>query len=712
MRCWKCKQEMPEGLKYCGNCGVHMNRAVHTLQWLFSKKGLPVLIVLAALLLGAAAWYIIPRLRPPVVEFDPYMGWYTPEEGDIVYEDDSRSYGYVSNMILVFFTRDATDETIAEIVDSVDGEVVGILPGVRQYQIRVESRSSEELEQLRKELMQFDAVKNAIIDYVATVDNDAVIPTDDWDGATAADWNEANPGGSNWWLEAAHILSAWEYSDHFSHMNVGVADGGFDLSHEDLTITVLNEELNNYDDHGTHVAGIIGATHNNGLGISGVLSDVSLYGVDCFATEEQTARSITLSSFIGGVDRCLVSGCRVVNLSAGLNFEYATKNPKRVVATARDCAEYLIMMLDAYDTDFLIVKSAGNAAADSLGYNGYFASMNEALVQEVLEDMLADGVKLEKDISARDVMDTILVVGAVDDKFPDGSYRLASFSNFGSSVTICAPGSRILSTVPTGNGYDYYYGTSMAAPIVTGVAAMVWSTDPAMTVAQVKEILLSTATEPVLPVTPGDTGSYYMVNAAAAVEMALNIQAEQPTEEPTEAPTEAPTEPPVTEPVVIEDYGIFPAEHYFIADYNPAVDDYSRNGRFLYVEGGIVAQYPCTYACWHFDRSLEGRVEEYLALLQTPPFFFEVAGTASVSEGGSNDGEYYFFRYTGSRDVAALPTSPHAAEGLVYHLEIRVSLTEEEKIEVALFYGNGLESVTTAEYRDILDGKGYKRHSD
>lgn len=42
MVCWKCKSEMPEGLKYCGNCGVHMNRAVWFVQWLFSKKGLPV----------------------------------------------------------------------------------------------------------------------------------------------------------------------------------------------------------------------------------------------------------------------------------------------------------------------------------------------------------------------------------------------------------------------------------------------------------------------------------------------------------------------------------------------------------------------------------------------------------------------------------------------------------------------------------------------
>lgn len=55
MRCWKCGQNMPDGLKYCGNCGVHMNRAVHFVRWLFSRKGLPVLLIIASLICGGAA---------------------------------------------------------------------------------------------------------------------------------------------------------------------------------------------------------------------------------------------------------------------------------------------------------------------------------------------------------------------------------------------------------------------------------------------------------------------------------------------------------------------------------------------------------------------------------------------------------------------------------------------------------------------------------
>lgn len=65
MRCWKCRSEMPEGLKYCGNCGVHMNRAVHTIQWLFSKKGLPVLLVVLALILGGVLWVVLKNVDFP-----------------------------------------------------------------------------------------------------------------------------------------------------------------------------------------------------------------------------------------------------------------------------------------------------------------------------------------------------------------------------------------------------------------------------------------------------------------------------------------------------------------------------------------------------------------------------------------------------------------------------------------------------------------------
>ena len=628
MRCWRCKSEMPEGLKYCGNCGVHMNRAVHMFQWLFSKKGLPVLIVILALIIGAAAWFIIPKLRMPTIEFDLDMGWYTPDDGNIVYHDDNKSYGYVNNMILVFFTKDATDEQITEVINSVDGTLRGILPGVRQYQIEVAARTEEELEALRKQLMEFDVVKNAVIDYVATAEGEtASIPNDPWNDPSGSGfsnaWDEENPDGTNWWIEASHILSAWGYQDQYSRIPVGVVDSGFDPNHEDLNIQILNPEHNNAGEHGTHVAGIIAATGNNGLGITGVVQNADVYCVDCAPTDEQSAKGISVSSMYASIDRCIMNGCRVVNLSRGLVFNSREQNEPAAERTSRSALENLIMMMDSYDEEFIIVKSAGNAAVESR-YSGYYAAITEDLVREVLERMHTDGVKFEEEITVADVMNSMMVVGAVDYYRVDGQYQLAKFSNYGDLLTVCAPGCLILSTVPEGNAYEYLQGTSMATPIVTGVTALVWSVDPTMSAGEVKEIIVSTATEPVLPRTDGDHGTYYMIDAAAAVEKALNILAEKATE-----PTE-------------------PVESGSPDKYIPIFDRYIGELHYDIETSSLVTTTTGEQYYWDVgsvDLEAAPYVDSYMELLLEDTYQLEL-----IYE---NDGEYYY-TYTGSADLETL----------------------------------------------------------
>ena len=630
MRCWKCKSEMPEGLKYCGNCGVHMNRAVHMFQWLFSKKGLPVLIVVLALILGAAAWYIIPKIRVPAIEIDLDMGWYTPNEQNIVYEGDNKSYGYVNNMILVFFTKDATDEQINEVINSVDGELLGVLPGVRQFQIQVPARTMEELEELRKQLMEFDVVKNATIDYVATAGGEtAAVPNDPWNDpmgyGLSNSWDESNPDGTNWWIEASHVLSAWEYQDFFSNLKVGIVDSGFDPNHEDLDLVLLNPEHNDSSEHGTHVAGIIGATANNGVGITGVLQNTTMYCVDCQANDAQNAANISVSGMYGAIDMCVMNGCRVVNLSRGLRFNSISENEPAAERTSRSALEMLIMMIDCYEEDFIVVKSAGNAAVHSR-YSGYFAAITEELVDEVLTQMYADGVKFEKEITTEDVMNSFMVVGAVDYARTGGQYQLAEFSNYGDLLTVCAPGCMILSSVPEGNAYNYLQGTSMATPIVTGVAAMVWSIDPEMSAGEVKDLLVSTATEPVLPRNFGDNGSYYMINARAAVEKALQIAVEKATE-----PTEG------SEPVMSgTDDALLPSFMYYVESYkleqSSLVTDGATGEKYYWDVGSVSSA----------DAPL---VDSYLELLKAPEYQLQLI---------HQDNGEYFYRYTGTADLDKL----------------------------------------------------------
>lgn len=654
MICWRCKKEMPDGLKYCGNCGVHMNRTIHTLQWLFSKKGLPVTLTVLAVIIGAAITLFLLTRIPPI---DIHMGIYIPRDENIVFEDEEKSYGYVNNMILVFFTKDATDKQITKIVESVDGEIVGVLPGVRQYQVQVATRSAQELEALREKLMEYDQVKNAVIDTVGTF-TASYVPNDPWADPSGQNdevyWNEDSPSGANWWVEAARLPSAWAYLDQLSPVNVGIVDSGFDLSHEDLKITVLNEDLNNYDRHGTHVAGIIGATHDNGVGVTGVLRDVNMYGVDCFATDEQKSQRIALSSLLAGVDNCIYHDCQVVNMSAGLIYGNPQSTARAARSTARDTVTYLVMMLDGYDTPFFITQSAGNDSVDAQTYNGFFCSIDEALVEEVLEDMKADGVKLEKEITVDDIMNCFIIVGAVDCEFNNDRYQLADFSNFGNGVGICAPGVAVLSSVPTGNAYQYLNGTSMATPITAGVAGMIWAANPELTAGEVKEILISTATEPVLPRTQGDDGTYYMIDALAAVEAALGTVSDDPTDPPADGTLELPS---------LEAY--LGEDNYTMVQVNQIITEkYNKDA----------TGYQCILAV---NKDDAGLLDSYITLLET-------YGFQLVSQ---EDGEYRL-RYTAAN--APTPFSQEYEDS--YHVSL-VLADEGDTFHVTYLKHKGFTTV-------------------
>lgn len=205
-----------------------------------------------------------------------------------------------------------------------------------------------------------------------------------------------------------------------------------------------NSDNNPFDDnnHGTHVAGTIGAIGNNGTGVVGVNWQVQMMGLKFLAA----SGSGSLSGAIGALNYAVAQGVKVSNNSwggGGFNSTLAA-----AIGRARDAGH-------------IFVAAAGNSAQNIDTSPSYPASYISSYNNVV-------------NVAATDSAD-----------------RLASFSNFGrNSVTLAAPGVGILSTTPN-NTYSSFNGTSMAAPHVAGAIALYWSQNPTLTYTQVISKLTS-----------------------------------------------------------------------------------------------------------------------------------------------------------------------------------------------------------------------------
>lgn len=203
------------------------------------------------------------------------------------------------------------------------------------------------------------------------------------------------------------------------------------------------------ESHGTHVAGIIAAERNNGKGANGVANNVKIMSIRTVPNGDEYDKDVALS-----IRYAVDNGAKVINGSFGKSF---SPNSEWV----RDAIAY------AGQKDVVFVHAAGNDSADV----------------DTAPNYPDDNVK-----GGPEVSDTYIRVGALFPKY--GSNMVASFSNYGkNNVDVFAPGAQVYSTTPE-NEYDTKGGTSMAAPAVAGVAALIRSYYPDLTAAQVKKIIM------------------------------------------------------------------------------------------------------------------------------------------------------------------------------------------------------------------------------
>jgi subtilisin family serine protease len=209
--------------------------------------------------------------------------------------------------------------------------------------------------------------------------------------------------------------------------------------------------------HGTHVAGIIGAARNNGKGVDGIANDVKIMMIRAVPDGDEHDKDIALA-----IRYAVDNGARVVNMSFGKGYSPEKK-------WVDDAVKY------AQSKGVLLVHAAGNDAANNDTTDNF--------------------------PNPRFVLDTAsapnwLTVGASSDPQIGGSLT-ASFSNYGKKeVDVFAPGTKIYSTAPAKNEYKALSGTSMASPVVAGVAAFLMSYYPTLSAEQIKQVIENSAVKP------------------------------------------------------------------------------------------------------------------------------------------------------------------------------------------------------------------------
>ena len=321
--------------------------------------------------------------------------------------------------------------------------------------------------------------------------------------------------------------AAWELTTGSRDVVVGVIDSGAQLSHPDLepnewqnpgeagplATNGVDDDGDGYVDdvhgwdfvagdaqpddgngHGTHVAGTVGARGNDGVGVSGVAWQSSLMVLRALDANGSGSVSNAMKAYAYAARK----GARVVNLSFG------GASPSQAERDALAAAG-----------DVLFVAAAGNDGADNDTTASFPCSYD---------------------------LPNVLCVAA-----SDRNDALAGFSNYGASkVDLAAPGVDIASTYMNG-GYAYLSGTSMAAPHVTGVAALVLARRPELTTGQLRATLLDTV-DPI-PALAGRVATGGRINAARA----LSAPGPGPTSatEPAPAPSPAAAPAPLPEPVPI-----------------------------------------------------------------------------------------------------------------------------------------------------------------
>jgi subtilisin family serine protease len=371
--------------------------------------------------------------------------------GDVI--NKINSYDYYENELIVGYSDDESFEKLKDYLKASEVKVVEFEGNKKAALIKINTTVENALLKL-KDYRNFDGIRyiepsleRELPDYEISGEklNSKYNPTDALTGLA----DPPNPyWAEQWGLQKVGASEAWQEATG-EDVVVAIIDGGVDSTHPDflnsfvdgynpVTADVIPAGQSiAYDPHGTHVAGIVAANRDDHFGVAGLAPDALIMPIPIFQP-----------GYIG--DIYVADGVK-----------WAVDHGAKILQNSWGGPGFSNILKDAFDyalkNDVLVVVSTGNTHIDE---NWGFPNTIPGIIG----------------VGSTNVNDDISI-----------------FSSRGDSVSVVAPGEKILSTVP--GGWEYYQGTSMASPFVSGLAALLLQKYPDATPYQIRKMIENSAVD-------------------------------------------------------------------------------------------------------------------------------------------------------------------------------------------------------------------------
>lgn len=425
------------------------------------------------------------------------------------YDDVSYKNGelFVKSQLLITASADYKYSDITNAVSEYNGQIVGYIEFTNDYQVEFSEMDYDTLNATQEEL-------NKILENTDIMLNKVCYQDEETDKTPISEFEESDENG-NWWRDAIKLTDLEADNNSYKEIKVGVYDTLFDADNEDLKYAINQDDIWYNDEnlievtgngtHGTDVTGFLAAKKNNDYGIDGVANNVKIYGY-AFMGNTPQYHPVSIMDLKYWNAKMLAKGAKIINISAG-NGELlvaAQNNVLRADYALKQISESLGAFYRKYidaGYEFVIVKSAGNengyqwikcteSKDNPYGIKKYDEETDGAIehYDQVDGELFDAKYDIWGAITDSKVKNRIIVVGS-SAKENVRAYHSVS----GERVDIYAPGERLRDLT----GDKPSYGTSFAAPMVSGSIALMWGINPDIEADKIKYLLVSSATQPI-----------------------------------------------------------------------------------------------------------------------------------------------------------------------------------------------------------------------